>query len=563
MTSAVGRPVPARPVAWALLGLGVLVRVVGYFHRSSLWGDEAMLGLNLGARSFGQLTRPLDYAQVAPIPFLWGERTLAAIGGVNEYTLRLIPLLAGIVLLFALFRLAQRRLEPAEALVALALAATAFPLIRYSDEVKPYSIDAFVTIAVIGLALDTLRELDAAERWRRLVMAGALAVVLSIPAIFVCAGVSLGLSIECLRRRPRGWLVRLGTATAIWVGLAGLTYLIWYRAAAGGSYMRQYWEATFLRPGTPAWGHRLGLGAQEAVCSLNCWRGLLNLAPLYGLLVVLGLWVLFRRQGPAFAALLILPLLLAFAASFAGRYPIATRLLLYAAPLVVLLVAVGLVASATWFAGRLRWLQPRWVLAIFLLPSVVLTTSLAIDPPQETGFSKEEIRSLAAQVEGRSAGEPVYVYHRATPAWVFYTTDWRAPDTARLGWVSRVAGPDGLGFVNGRSRGPRRAEDGDSLSRDYRGRLELLGTYSGSQGRQWQAYVPPHPDPGWAEAEAERMRRVGKSGLWIVLTDYRHPPQDDGAALLDAVKKKGGLPTLELRASEAAAYRIQFDTLSH
>jgi hypothetical protein len=59
------------------------------------------------------------------------------------------------------------------------------------------------------------------------------------------------------------------------------------------------------------------------------------------------------------------------------------------------------------------------------------------------------------------------------------------------------------------------------------------------------------------------MRRVGKSGLWIVLTDYRHPPQDDGAALLDAVKKKGGLPTLELRASEAAAYRIQFDTLSH
>lgn len=545
--------------AWGLLGLGVLVRVVGYFHRASLWGDEAMLGLNLGARSFRQLAQPLDYAQVAPVPFLWMERAVTVFGGVNEYALRLVPLLAGILLLFALFGLAQRILEPAEALVALALAVTAFPLIRYSDEVKPYSVDALLTVGVIGLALETLKELGSARRWLRLAAGGAVAVLVSIPAIFVCAGVSLGLFFECVRRRLRASLVHLGAATALWCGLAAGTYLVWYRSAASSTYIRQFWQAAFLLPGSPDWGRRFGLGLQESVCSLNCWRGLINLAPLYVFLVALGMFVLSRRQGPAFAALLLLPLAAAFAGSFAGRFPMATRLLLYAAPLIVVLVAVGLVALAQWLARRVSWLPPRRTLGLFLLPPSVLTLSLAIDPPEATGFSKEEIRSLVAEVESQADADPVYIYHRATPAWVFYTTDWSAPDTMRLRWAARVAGPEGLGFVNGSSRGPRRPENEQGLTREYRGRLELFGALSGSQGRQWQSYVPPHPDPGWAETEAKRMRAVAKPTLWMVFTDYLHGRQNDAVALLEAITRTGGTVVSRRQAADAAVYRIRFD----
>ena len=59
----------------------------------------------------------------------------------NEYALSLLPFAAGVLLLVAI----APRPAPArrtETLVAIGLAATAFPLIRYAAEVKPYALDA-------------------------------------------------------------------------------------------------------------------------------------------------------------------------------------------------------------------------------------------------------------------------------------------------------------------------------------------------------------------------------------------------------------------------------------
>ncbi len=148
---------PANVMIVAVLAIGVLVRTVGYFHRASLWGDEAMIALNVGARSLGELTMPLDYAQVAPVPFLWAERLAVLAGGMNEYALRLLPFASGVLLLLAIALLARRLLGRTEALVAIALAATAFPLIRYAAEVKPYALDALLSTGLTALALGVLR----------------------------------------------------------------------------------------------------------------------------------------------------------------------------------------------------------------------------------------------------------------------------------------------------------------------------------------------------------------------------------------------------------------------
>ncbi len=322
--------------------------------------------------------------------------------------------------------------------------------------------------------------------------------------------------------------------------------------------MHRYWAATLLVPGTAGWWPRFGLGLQESVCSLNCWRGLLDLSPLYVGLTALGALVLARRSGWAVPAVLLFPLGAAFAGSLAGRYPLATRLLLFSAPQVIMLVAVGLVSACEWLERRLVVLRARWLLAAFLLPSLILTLDLAIDPPEETGFSKEEVRPLIERLTRDAGSDPVYVYHRATPAWIFYTTDWSAPDTARLGWAARVGGPDGLAFVNGPSLGPRRPEQAAELSRSYAGRTELLGAHSGSQGRMWQSYVPAYPDSGWADAEAERMRAVGAPRVWMVLADFHHPPEDDGQALREAVERLGGRVIGKRHASEAQVLTIEF-----
>ena len=67
------------------------------------------------------------------------------VGGNTEWALRALPLVAGLLLPFAMWSVARRLLPPIEALVAVALLALSPFLIYYANEVKPYGIDALVT----------------------------------------------------------------------------------------------------------------------------------------------------------------------------------------------------------------------------------------------------------------------------------------------------------------------------------------------------------------------------------------------------------------------------------
>ena len=262
---------PANVMIVAVLAIGVLVRTVGYFHRASLWGDEAMIALNVGARSLGELTMPLDYAQVAPVPFLWAERLAVMAGGMNEYALRLLPFASGVLLLLAIGLLARRLLERTEALVAIALAATAFPLIRYAAEVKPYALDALLSTGLTALALGVLRRPDDATGWRRLAAAGIAAILASIPAVFVGTGIAAALLADSVRRRASPARA-LGTGT-LWLVAALVTFLLWYRQSAGGEYMHRYWAATLLVPGTAGWWPRFDWGSRSRCARSTAGEG--------------------------------------------------------------------------------------------------------------------------------------------------------------------------------------------------------------------------------------------------------------------------------------------------
>jgi hypothetical protein len=85
--------------SWLIL-VGVALRLVEYFHNRSIWWDEAMLALNVLHRTSGQLWRPLDYDQGAPIGFLLLERAAVDTLGQSELALRLVPLAAGIASVF-------------------------------------------------------------------------------------------------------------------------------------------------------------------------------------------------------------------------------------------------------------------------------------------------------------------------------------------------------------------------------------------------------------------------------------------------------------------------------
>jgi hypothetical protein len=544
-------------LAVGLLLFGAFVRIVGFLQNASLNGDEAMLALSIGKRSFGELLQPLDYGQVAPVPFLWAERLSALIGGVSGYTLRMIPLAAGVVLLWVVYRLTDELLGQVQAVVALALSATSYPLMRYSVEVKPYIVDSLVSALLIWLAARLASDLENRRKWALLGLAGSAGVLLSSPALLVCAGAAGGLAVAVVRSRRLSLLAYVALLGVVWGSIFSAAYVSWYAPNASAPYMQDFWAVNFLRPGRPDFLRRLWSSLAELSCTLTCWREIVDLWPMLLALATGGLITVSRARGPQYAVLLVGSIAAAFAASMLGRYPLATRLLLFVAPILAVLTAGGAVAFATRVERSWPGLRARWILLLLVYPSLILAAALAFAPPSDWGFRGTEVQPLAELYQRRGAGEPVYVFPRAVPAWVFHTTDWSAPDTSRLAWVAEVAGPNGPGFINGPSRGRRHFGEGSKLVYSSEVGKELYGTSSGVQVRRGRL-SSPQPDPGWADSEAWRIRSAARPNIWMIMADYTHGPLDELAILMKAISAAGGRVVFTREAPDAVLLRIGF-----
>jgi hypothetical protein len=535
----------------AALGAGLVFRLARYLSRDSLWGDEAMLAASIVGRSFRGLVPPLDYGQLAPVPFLWLERAAVALIGPGELGLRAVPLLASCAMLVLLIPFAREILPRLETLVAVGLAAGSTSLVRYASELKPYGLDSLVTLLLVGAALRVRNAPDRRSAWGALAAMALIGTFLSTPAVFVLAGIAVGLGLELVRERRLGRAVALGAIAAAGVAVAGATYWTWYRTAAGNAYMRDFWQAALLQPGTPGLATRFRAGMREAIEPAAEWMPALGLGWVLLALVVIGAIHLRRRQGLAPVLMLTLPIGFAFLASAAGFYPVTLRLMLFAAPLVVCLAAVGVVRAAVWLHGRVPTVRTGVLAVAMLIPSTEISLRTLLVHPRD-----EEMRELVGGLIARGGREPVYVFHRCIPAWSFYTTDWVRGDVARARWMAAEAGPGGPAHENGESRGPRPPGDGAGLARMHAGRLELLGTASGIRGRQWLGYEPAVPDSGWSVNEAARIRAAAAPGIWLVLINAAN--RAEGDSLLAAVARAGGAPRDSLTVPGGKAVRITF-----
>jgi hypothetical protein len=512
-----------------------------------------MLAVSIASRRFEELLHPLAYGQVSTIPFLWAERLSVVLFGVNEWALRALPFIAGSLLCLGILAVGRRFLRTDETLVALVLTVFSHVLIRYSAEVKPYSLDALLTLAVIGATAALLRDMDNRRSWVVLGLAGAVAVASSLPSPFVCAAVVLALSMQVLREGRARPMLHIGLLGLFWAALFSLLYVRFYRTSGNEPYMRDFWEGAFLTPGSPHLLDRTRRALVEVSTIIDPGLTLLGLGSLALGLALLGAAILHRRgQGPH-AVLLLVPGVAPVVASVLGVYPVATRLMLFAAPCWVMLMGVGTIGAARVLHGLVPRVPMRWAAALLLLP--VVTSGFASLLYQRDQQMRPVVQELSSQWRD---GEAVYVFHRVVPAWLFYSTNWSAPDLRRLGWAMRVSGPGGLGHENGPARGSRPPGEGEDLVYELNGHPVLLGVSSGVQGRRMSDHVAG-PDSGWARNEGRRIRDAGSSGSWIVLGNASSNGSDLGAVLLEAVKQNGGRVTFEDSLQDEKLYRVEFD----
>lgn len=438
------RGLTSRAMLVLLVLLGAVLRIYQYAADRSLWLDEAALAHNIIQRGFGHLAAPLDFAQLAPLGFLWLEKCAVLLLGSSEYALRLLPLLASLAAL-VLFALVARRILPdVAAPFALLLFATAPQLIYFASETKQYAFDTAGALAIVLMALEARERGLTGRRAVVFGVAGGLLPWFTQPSVFVLAaaaayllftGPHTGRTRTLTAYVPMLALWTIGAALAAWHGLHSL-------APGDAAYLRTFWHPAFLpvQSGVAAslqWISDLARGAFQ-------WHFAPRLPWVALALFVLGA-VYFALRVRALLVLVLGPIVFALAASALHLYPVFSRLTLFVAPSLFLTVGAG-AALLLAVAGERPVARAAAFAALGIIALLSLTTARYLP------ILREELRPVAQYVAlHRKPGDTIYVYYGAAQAFRYYAPREGIPDSAftvgacaRTDWRGYTAQLDSL-----------------------------------------------------------------------------------------------------------------------
>lgn len=427
----------------AAVAAGVLLRAVQYFADSSLWVDEAALSRNILDRSFAQLAQPLEYAQSAPIGFLFAQKVMVIFSG-SELLLRAIPFAASLTALVVFAVLVRRVLTDFGRAMAVTAFALGCPFIYFASQAKPYSTDVAVTLLLTWLLLRGIEKSRSIGYW---ILCGVIAVagcaVSHAATLMVAAhGVVLG----WLHWRGQAPLSRsqFVAVQALWI--AGLALSVWLSlgsiSAPDLAYSREVY-AGWLVPVPRTTGDALWL-VRRMVDAFGLPEfapprldgGLRYAAPwLYAIVAVVGFVAFWMRQRSV-ALVLLLPILAAIAASAVRMYPLGGRHTLYLLPLLIVAAAAGWEAITRTLRER-TGIRSQWLLggaAVLFLAAPLVAIARNLPP-----FYLEHLRPAAEYVrQSWQPGDSLYVYYGAGQAFRYYAPRVGLADSGyRLGRCAR------------------------------------------------------------------------------------------------------------------------------
>lgn len=176
--------------------LGMAFRFHSYLFNRSLWLDEAMLANNIIQHSlFDLITKPMDMSQFAPIGFLSIIKILVILLDESERVLRLLPIIAGVLMLTVVIWVARLIFsEFSSQLAFVGLVAFSPILIYYSVELKQYIVDACLGVLMLGIGIKLsqkyaqpeFRDFDSGKYLCVFALTGILGIWFSHSFVFFC-----------------------------------------------------------------------------------------------------------------------------------------------------------------------------------------------------------------------------------------------------------------------------------------------------------------------------------------------------------------------------------------
>jgi hypothetical protein len=353
LTSNMARMARQRALPWlviiVLMGLGL--RSYHYLSDPPVWHDEAAQIYNVQHKAFGELLEPLYYSEACPPLFLAMEKCVVLLLGDSTFALRLVPYLASCAALIWLVVLARPILSRSSLLCFAFLLSVSDRLLWHASEAKPYAVDVLVATAVFALGLRLHRASAAGGLQRWLLVCAVLSplmIWLSFPACFLLGGLVLTLLPGVWRsRRPAAWLC-LGLFVAVLCSAFVLLYITAIQAQRNDRMLSCWvdklpnWEAPWFVPIVGVIRlTELARYTLEPVGNVFC------------VFAAIGLVSLWRARQRYLLGLLLFPLALNGVAWLHSSYPLeASRVVVYTAPAVLLLFAVGMAQAWAWAVRR-------------------------------------------------------------------------------------------------------------------------------------------------------------------------------------------------------------------
>jgi hypothetical protein len=332
---------------WTIVVLGVGLRVAHYLRDPAVWHDEAALILNVLGKGFRELLGPLMLAEASPPLYLWLERAVSVLLGDSTCALRLVSVLASSLAMVLMVPLGRRVLQPRAVPWALLLFACSDRLLWHACEAKPYSLDVLMAVALPAMFCLS-REWNLALRLVLFTALAPLTIFLVYPGCFLFGAVLVAFLPDVIRMR-RSAAVVLAYAVLVIATFGAFAILV-----AGPVHAQrcdtldQCWEATFVD-----WSHPWSVPSWYAwttvrIADYNC-------RPVGGAMIflaVIGVFSLWRRQR-RLLVLIGLPPLLALVASLFHAYPYTgARVMVFAAPALILLIAEGTPPALRWLRRK-------------------------------------------------------------------------------------------------------------------------------------------------------------------------------------------------------------------
>lgn len=301
---------------------GILLRLKAYFMNAPLWLDECSLALNIMHRGiFGYFT-PLEHIQSAPPLFMMATKLVTMLFGLNEYTLRLIPLIVSIASIFVFYIFSKKFLDKKwSIIVANLIFAINFRLIYFAEEFKQYASDVlFFMLALLFLSKIELNKIS----FKKALLTGFICFLMllcSMPSMFVI-GAFVIYNLKPLKQGMGVGRKLFGFLLPFFI--FGPFYYIYNlhptKQAMFSNFLDQ-WESGFMNYNPlnifPLLRENLDY--------------LFNYTPfiLFGIILLVTGIILLIKSRKKISALMLLVLLLAFVASFCNIFPIKNRVSVY------------------------------------------------------------------------------------------------------------------------------------------------------------------------------------------------------------------------------------------